>query len=87
MIIKLIILRHLTQTSSYLDDHLIIDNPYFEGVVNQIYPHGLQLDKAKTSDIEVPILDLHQLVSISNGFVSSKMYDKRDYFDFYIYGW
>ena len=39
-----------------------------------------QIDKANTSDTEAPILDLH--LSISNGFVSSKIYDKRDDFDF-----
>ena len=33
-------------------------------------------------DIEAPFLDLH--LSISNGFVSSKIYDKRDDFDFHI---
>ena len=31
-------------------------------------------------DTEAPFLDLH--LSISNGFVSSKIYDKRDDFDF-----
>ena len=40
----------------------------------------LQLNKANTSDIEAPFLDLH--LSISNGFVSSKIYDKRDDSDF-----
>ena len=38
------------------------------------------LNKANTSDTEAPFLDLH--LSISNGFVSSKIYDKRDDFDF-----
>ena len=33
-----------------------------------------------TSDTEVPFFDLH--LSISNGFLSSKIYDKRDDFDF-----
>ena len=42
----------------------------------------LQLNKANTSGTEAPFLDLH--LSISNGFVSSKIYDKRDDFDFYI---
>ena len=32
-------------TSRYLDDLLNIDNPYFEGMVNQIYPTELQLNK------------------------------------------
>ena len=31
-------------TSRYLDDLLSIENPYFEGMVNQIYPPELQLD-------------------------------------------
>ena len=43
-------------------------------------PPGLRLSKANTSDTEAPFLDLH--LSISNGFVSSKLYDKRDDFDF-----
>ena len=49
-------------------------------MVNQIYPPELQLNKANTSDTEAPFLYLH--LSISNGFVSSKLYDKRDDFDF-----
>ena len=53
---------------------LNIDNPYFEGMVNQMFPPELQLNKANTSDTEAPVLDLH--LSISNGFVSSKIDDK-----------
>ena len=49
-------------------------------MVNRIYPPELQLNIANTSDTEAPFLDLH--LSISNGFVSSKIYDKRDDFDF-----
>ena len=49
-------------------------------MVNQIYPSELQLNKGNTSDIEASFLDLH--LSISNGFVSSKIYDKPDDFDF-----
>ena len=63
-----------------MDDLLNIDNPYFEDMVNRIYPPELQLNKANTADTEAPFLDLH--LSISNGFVSSKIYDKRDDFDF-----
>ena len=66
----------------YLDDLLNIDNTYFEGMVNQINPSELQLNKANTSDTVVPFLDLHLHVSISNGFVSSKINYKRDDFDF-----
>ena len=67
-------------TPRYLDDLLNYGNPYFEGMTNQIYPSELQLDKANTSDAETPFLDLHR--SFANGFVSSKIYDKRDDFDF-----
>ena len=74
------IIKAYNLTSRYLDDLLNIDNPYFEGMVNQIYPPELQLNKANTSGTEAPFLDLH--MSISNGFVSCKIYDKRDDFDF-----
>ena len=74
------VIKAFNSTSPYLDDILNIDNTYFEGMVNQIYPPELQLDKANTSDTEAHFLDLH--LSISNGFVSSKSYDKRDDFDF-----
>ena len=48
-----------------------MDNPCFEGMVGKIYPSELQLNKANASDTEAPFLDLH--LSISNGFVSSKV--------------
>ncbi|MCG8046209.1 MAG: hypothetical protein N0E48_11230 [Candidatus Thiodiazotropha endolucinida] len=52
-----------------------IDNPYFEVMVNQIYPSNLQLNKTNNFDIDTSFLDLH--LNISNGFVSTKTYDKR----------
>ena len=67
-------------TSWYLDDLLNIDNTYFEGMVNQIYPPELQLNTANISDTEAPFVGLH--LSVANGFVSSKIYDKCDDFDF-----
>ena len=74
------IIEAFKSTSRYLDDLLNIDNSYFEGMVNRIYPPELQLNKANTSDTEAPFWDLH--LSISNGYVSSKISDKRDDFDF-----
>ena len=44
---------------------------------------ALQLNKANNTDTEAPILDLH--LSIANEFVSSKIYDKRNDFDFDIH--
>ena len=67
-------------TSRYLDDLLIIDNTFFDSMINRIYPSELQLNKANVSDTEVSFLDLH--LSISDGFVKTKIFDKRDDFDF-----
>ena len=76
------IIEAFNSTSRYLDDLLNIDKPYFEQMVGQIYPTELQLNKANSSDTEAPFLDLN--LSISNGTVSSKIYDKRDDFNFEI---
>ena len=76
------IIEAFNSTSGYLDDLLHIDNPYFEQIVGQIYPAELQLNKANYSDTEAPFLDLN--LSITNGIVSSKIYEKRDDFNFEI---
>ena len=52
-------IKNFNSTSRYLDDLLNTDNPYFEGMLSQIYPAELQLNKANTSDTETPFLDLH----------------------------
>ena len=49
-------------------------------MVGQIYPTELQLNKANSSDTEAPFLHLN--LSITNGMVSSKIYEKRDDFNF-----
>ena len=49
-------------------------------MVIHIYPLKLQLNKANASDNEASFLDLH--LSIADGFVQTKIYDKRDDFDF-----
>ena len=72
----------LTLHPDILDDILNINNVYFGNMVSQIYPSELQLNKTNTSDTEAAFLDLH--LSISNDIVSTKIYDKRDDFDFEI---
>ena len=47
-----------------------------------LYPSELQLNQSNTSDTEAAFLDLH--LSISNDIVSTKIYEKRDDFDFEI---
>ena len=66
--------------SRYLDDLLNIDNIYFDQMVDRIYPTELQLNRANSSDTEAPFSDLN--LCISNGTVSTKIYVKRNDFDF-----
>ena len=70
-------------TSIYLDDILNISKVYFDNMVSQIYSSVLLLNKANTSDSEAAFLNLH--LSVSNDIVSTKIYDKRDDFDDYIF--
>ena len=44
------VVKAFNSTSRYLDGLLNIYNPYFEGIVNQIYPPELHFNKANTSD-------------------------------------
>ena len=66
------IIEAFNSTSRNLDDLLNADNSYFEQMVN----------KANSSDTEALFLDLN--LSITNGIVSSKIYDNRDDFNFEI---
>ena len=69
-------------TSRYLDDVLNIANPYFEQMERQIYPTEIQLNKANSSETEAPFLDLN--LSVTNGIVYSKIYDRWNDFNFEI---
>ncbi len=68
------IITAFNNTSRYLDDLLNIDNNHFSSLVNKIYPNELQLNKANTSDKQANFLDLN--LSIENGYVTTKIYDK-----------
>ena len=46
--IEVDIIEAFTSTSRYLDDLLNIDNPYFEEMVNQIYPSVQKLNEIGT---------------------------------------
>ena len=69
-------------TSRYMDKFLNINNIYFDNMVCQIYPLELQLNKVNTFDTEAAFLDFYLV--ISNDVVSTKIYDKRDDFEFEI---
>ena len=49
-------------------------------MMDRIYPTELQFNKANSSDTEASFLNLN--LCISNGTISTKIYDKRDDFDF-----
>ena len=74
------IIEAFNSTSRYFDDLLNIDNIYFDQMVDRIYPTELQLYRANSSDTEVAFTDLN--LCVSNGTVSTKIYNKRDDFDF-----
>ena len=65
------IIEAFNSTYRYLDDLLNI-----EQIVDRIYPTELQLNKANSFDTEALFLYLN--LSITNGIVSSKIYDKQD---------
>ena len=73
------VIKAFNSTSRYLDDLLNIDNTFFNSLVNHIYPSELHFNKANVSDSEALFF---LPLSISDGFVKIKIFDKRDDFDF-----
>ena len=55
---------------------------YLISIIGHIYTAELQLNKANSPDTEGPFLDLN--LSITNGIVSSKIFDKQVDFNFEI---
>jgi hypothetical protein len=62
------IITAVNNTSMYLDDLLNVDNNHFSSLINKIYANELQLNKANFLDLNL---------SIENGYVSTKIYDKK----------
>ena len=62
----------IIEASRYLDDLLNIENSHFQGMVAPICPTELQLNKTNSTDTKALCFELH--LSISNVFVSSKIY-------------
>ena len=69
-------------TSGYLGNILNIDNYYFDTLISQIYPSELQINKASPSETKAAFLQL--FLSVLEWFISCKIYDKCDDFDFEI---
>ena len=69
------IIESFSSTSRYLDDLLNIDNTYFDGLISQIQPPELYLNAASASYLDCYLY-------IVNGKLTTRLYDKRDDFNF-----
>ena len=67
----------------YIDDLIVFNNKKFGDYVKEIYPSQLTVEKANTSDDLANYLDLTFIIE-SNNRLHTKLYDKRDDFDFHI---
>ena len=67
----------------YTDDLIVFNKKKFGDYVKEIYPSQLTVEKANTSDDLGNYLDLTFIIE-SNNRLYTKLYDKRDDFDFHI---
>ena len=67
-------------TKLYIDDHIAINNPPFDGTIGKIYPSTLTLKETNLSDHRVAYLD--RQLEIEKGKLVMSLYDKRDDFPF-----
>ena len=67
----------------YIDDLIVFNNKKFGDYVKEFYPSQLTVEKANTSDDLANYLDLTFIIE-SNNRLYTKLYDKRDDFDFHI---
>ena len=67
----------------YIDDLIVFNNKKFLDYLKEIYPSELTVEKANKSDHLADYLDLTVIID-SGGKLSTRLYDKRDDFDFHI---
>ena len=67
----------------YIDDLIVFDNKKFRNYVKQIYPPELNVEKANRSDDQASYIALLFIIN-TNKKLSTKLYDKRDDFNFHI---
>ena len=67
-------------TYIYLDDILALNNTDFGKSIKDIYHKELKLVNSNSDSCHTPFLDLD--ITIENGSLITKIYDKRDDFDF-----
>ena len=85
---KLHLARKFNFTFRYIDDLISINNSCFGNYVSSIYPSSLELKNATDSPEGTAYLDLY-LFKTNDGLLKTKLYDKRDDFQFEIvnYPW
>ena len=67
----------------YIDDLIVFNNKKFLDYLKEIYPSQLTVEKANKSDHLADYLDLTFIID-SGGKLSTRLYDRRDDFDFHI---
>ena len=67
----------------YIDDLIVFNNRKFLDYLKEIYPSQLTVEKANKSDHLADYLDLTFIID-SGGKLSTRLYDKRNDFDFHI---
>ena len=75
--------RSFSFTRRYIDDLLAVNNPYIHDAVKEIYPPSLELKETTDSHTGTSYLDLY-FYKDTNGYLSRKLYDKRDDYNFEI---
>lgn len=82
-------LKHLCKilafnsTFRYINDNLFIDNCYFHSHFNSIYPSELEVKDTTDCETYVSYLDILIQKDV-NGYLTTKLFDKRDDFNFSI---
>ena len=67
----------------YTDDLIVFNSKKFLGYLKEIYSSQLTVEKANKSDHLADYLDLTFIIH-NGGKLSTRLYDKRDNFDFHI---
>ena len=80
---KLHLCRKFSNSFRYIDDLIALNNPYFGNYIKDIYPKELELKETTESETCCSYLDLFLYKDV-DGMLKSKLYDKRDDFNFHI---
>ncbi len=75
--------RSFNLSYRYIDDLIVFNNSKFSDYVKHIYPSELTVEKANKADNLANYLDLTFTINNNKG-LSTKLYDKRDDFNFHI---